>query len=157
MKTVDLPVRRFNKIPGIGAKILDEVARVEQAENRDEILDLFSGSEAEQWKQVIESVNRAKRAEARSEVIESKGGSDPKSMVATCKKGIAVFKIVFPEKTAAELAQIVLVEDMRDKLAAEGVVFGDPAELKKEYDKETERLASEAQESGVSVEPDSEE
>jgi len=137
MKTERVVIRRFNTIPGIGAKVLDTSVDVPQAENAEEILELFTGTEDERWDQVLESVNRSRRAEARSKVIEEQGGSDQKSAVALVKKAIGVYKQLFPDKTKAEVAQIVVTSDLREKLASEGVEFGDPKELKRKYDEQT--------------------
>lgn len=147
MKTERLVIRRINKIPGIGAKVLDTSVDVPQAENAEEILELFTGTEEERWDQVLESVNRSRRAEARSDVIEAQSGSDPKSAVALVKKAIGVYKQLFPDKTKAEVAQIVVTSDLRVKLESEGVEFGDPDEIKKRYDEQTGADGSDSEES----------
>lgn len=136
MKTVKLPVQRFYSIPGIGAKVLNEIAEVQQAENAEELLELFVGTEEQKWKEVIDACNRLKRAQARSSIIESKGGSDPKSTISLVKKAIPVFQNLFPNKSKSEIAQMVVTDELRTKLEAEGVEFGDSKELRAKYKEE---------------------
>ena len=155
MKKAKVVIRRYNAIPGIGAKVLNTSVDVPQAETAEEILDLFTGTEKERWDQVLDSVNRARRAEARSKTIDEQGGSDPLSAVALVKKAIGVYKQLFPDKTKAEVAQIVVTPDLREKLKNEGVEFGDPKELRKKYDAEIQAALDQA---GISETPaDSEE
>ncbi|KKL73064.1 hypothetical protein LCGC14_2078670 [marine sediment metagenome] len=144
MKTEKVVIRRFNTIPGIGAKVLNTSVDVPQAETAEEILDLFTGTEKERWDQVLDSVNRARRAEARSKTIDEQGGSDPKSAVALVKKAIGVFKVLFPDKSKSEVAQIVVTSDLREMLKSEGVEFGDPKELRKKYDAEIQAALDQA-------------
>lgn len=169
MRSENLTVQRFNSIPGIGAKVINVTESVQQAETPEDILSLFLGTQdelsafvAEQkangvnvtaeessekysWSCVYDAINRAKRAEVRSAIIAREGGSDMKSAVATAKAAINVMLNVYPGKSKAEVAQIVVTEELRVLLAKEGVEFGDPKALKAKYASEADSPADDSE------------
>ena len=151
MTEKSMRVKRVRTVPGLGIKFLDETVKVKQASDEDEIEQLFHPSDKElaklraakpdvdvndlrstfAWDAIREVCNVAHVAAKRSEVISTAGGGD--DALTRIKGAVNGMKLLYKNKTEAEIAKIILTPDMRQELTQEGFLFGDPDVLKKQH------------------------
>jgi len=126
MKTEQVTVERKIVIPGVGHRKFAETVNVPQAENDGELLEVFTGTEAERWLQIVEACNEKAVRLARTEVTARVSDVRKEDTVRSIKAMAEALKTIKPDLTDAELAaQLLGMPGVRSKLKAEGFVLYD--------------------------------